>query len=73
MQCHLSRDVLQRLHFEVRGAYPRFDSAEGVLDGFASQRDLRGIVIETLLETCEDRFMLPSLDTTLLARCFTSV
>jgi hypothetical protein len=34
----------------VRGDHPRLDRAEWVLDGFASQRDLRGIVIEPPLD-----------------------
>ena len=35
VQRHLGRDVFQGLHLEVRGAHPRLDRPEWVLDGLA--------------------------------------
>ena len=67
VQRDLSLDARQRLRFEVCRPHPRFDRAERVLDGFAAQRDLRGIVVEALLDAFENRLVLPTTDTSLFS------
>ena len=68
MQCHLSGNMLERLHLEVRRSHPRIYRAERMLDGLASQRDLVGSIVKPLLDALEYRFVFPAADAALLAR-----
>ncbi len=67
VQRHLGCDVLQRLHLEVRGAHPRLDRSEGMLDGLAPQRHLVRVIVEPLLDPLEDPLVFPATDAALLA------
>lgn len=67
MQGDLCCHVLQRLHFEVRCAHPSFDRPKQMLNGPATQWDLVGITVKTLLYPPQDMLMFPAADATLLA------
>lgn len=65
MKRDFGRHIGERFHLEVCRAHPGFDRAERVLDSFAAQRDLRWVVVETLLDAFEDRLVLPAADASL--------
>ena len=62
MQGHLGRNLRQALHQKVRCAHPHLERAEGMLDRLAAHAHRLRVLIEPLLYSFEQVFVLPSRD-----------
>src|SRR5258707_7186271 len=62
VQCHLGRNLRQALHQKVRRAHPHLERAEGMLDRLTALAHCLRVLIETLLHSFEQAFVLPSRD-----------
>lgn len=62
MEAHLRSDLVEGLRQEVGASHPRFEGAEGVLDGLPADAHGVGHVIEPDLHLVHDAFVLPALE-----------
>ena len=68
MQGHLGRNLRQTLHQKVRRPHPHLERAEWVLDRLTAHAHRLRVLIETLLHSFEQVFVLPSRDASLGSR-----
>ena len=68
MQRHLSGDLGQRLHQEVRGTHPHLQCSERMLDRLTARAHGLRIFVEPFLRGLDNLLVLPSRDATLSSR-----
>ena len=68
MQRHLGGNLRQALHQKVRRTHPHLERAEGALDRLTTHAHRLRVLIETLLHSVEQVFVLPSRDASLGSR-----
>lgn len=68
MKRHLRRHLFQCSHLEVRGTHPRFDSAVGMRDGHAADRQLGWVFVQAFLHSIENILLFPATHSAVFAR-----
>lgn len=62
MQAHLGAHMLEGLRQEVRRAHPVFQRAKDMFHRAPAQRHRIGLVVQSLLHSVQDTFVLPAFD-----------